>query len=149
MSDLPTCGSVRFGATDIPIVDCRNWRLHDRNPVCVAGLDVAACATCDARASRDGNLVDPPVFVTVAGSPTRAADAAPPPPPPEPTNWRGLGDVIASATKAIGIKPCGGCQKRREALNRAVPFRSAPVAGTSVGDSPGKASDPAPGQPGA
>ncbi len=31
---------------------------------------------------------------------------------------RGVGDVVARATKAVGIKPCGGCQKRREALNR-------------------------------
>jgi len=38
----------------------------------------------------------------------------------------GLGDVIAGATQAVGIKPCGGCQKRKEALNRAVqlnPYR--------------------------
>lgn len=34
----------------------------------------------------------------------------------------GLGDVVAAATKAIGIKPCGGCQRRREALNKLVPF---------------------------
>lgn len=33
----------------------------------------------------------------------------------------GLGDVVAGATKAVGVKPCGGCQKRREALNRATP----------------------------
>lgn len=37
--------------------------------------------------------------------------------------WRGLGDVIASATKALGIKPCGGCKKRQNALNKAVPFK--------------------------
>jgi len=29
-----------------------------------------------------------------------------------------MGEKIASISKAIGIKPCGGCQKRREALNR-------------------------------
>lgn len=34
----------------------------------------------------------------------------------------GLGDVVAAATKAIGIKPCGGCQQRREALNKMMPF---------------------------
>jgi len=38
------------------------------------------------------------------------------------TGWRGLGDAIASATKAVGIKPCSGCQKRRTALNKAFPF---------------------------
>lgn len=30
----------------------------------------------------------------------------------------GLGDVIKRATSAIGIKPCGGCQRRAAALNR-------------------------------
>jgi hypothetical protein len=33
----------------------------------------------------------------------------------------GLGDVIAGATKAVGIKPCNKCQQRRAALNRATP----------------------------
>lgn len=40
----------------------------------------------------------------------------------------GLGDVVAAATKAIGIKPCGGCQQRREALNKIVPFGDNPTA---------------------
>jgi hypothetical protein len=35
---------------------------------------------------------------------------------------KGLGDVIANATRVAGIKPCSSCEKRREALNRAVPF---------------------------
>lgn len=39
----------------------------------------------------------------------------------------GLGDVVAAATKAIGIKPCGGCQQRREALNKMMPFGDNPV----------------------
>ncbi len=33
----------------------------------------------------------------------------------------GVGDVVAGATKAVGIKPCGACQKRQAALNRATP----------------------------
>ena len=33
------------------------------------------------------------------------------------TQPKGLGDVIASATKAIGIEPCEGCNKRKEWLN--------------------------------
>lgn len=42
---------------------------------------------------------------------------------------RGLGDVISKVTKAVGIRECGGCKKRREALNRMVPFgRSEPTA---------------------
>jgi pantoate kinase len=39
----------------------------------------------------------------------------------------GLGDVVAAATKAIGIKPCGGCQQRREALNKLLPFVDNPT----------------------
>ncbi len=31
---------------------------------------------------------------------------------------RGLGDKIKSVTQSIGVKTCGGCQARREALNR-------------------------------
>ena len=35
----------------------------------------------------------------------------------------GLGDTIAKATKAVGIKPCGGCKKRQAALNKIVPYK--------------------------
>ena len=35
----------------------------------------------------------------------------------------GLGDVIKRATSAVGIKPCGGCQRRAERLNQMVRFR--------------------------
>lgn len=34
---------------------------------------------------------------------------------------RGLGDLIATATKAVGLKQCGGCQRRRQALNQILP----------------------------
>jgi len=30
----------------------------------------------------------------------------------------GLGDVIKRATSYIGIKPCGGCERRAAMLNR-------------------------------
>lgn len=33
----------------------------------------------------------------------------------------GVGDVIAGATKAVGIKPCAPCAKRQAAMNRATP----------------------------
>lgn len=46
--------------------------------------------------------------------------------PDAPTPPRGLGDVVANLTKAVGVKPCGGCQKRQEALNRLVPFAQQP-----------------------
>lgn len=35
---------------------------------------------------------------------------------------RGLGDLVKSATSAIGLQPCGGCEKRRDALNRFLVF---------------------------
>jgi hypothetical protein len=34
----------------------------------------------------------------------------------------GLGDVIKRATYAMGIKPCGGCERRAAALNRWISF---------------------------
>ena len=34
----------------------------------------------------------------------------------------GLGDVIKHATYAVGIKPCGGCERRAAALNRWLVF---------------------------
>ncbi len=35
---------------------------------------------------------------------------------------RGLGDVMKAATSAVGITPCGSCQKRAEWLNRKFPL---------------------------
>jgi hypothetical protein len=34
----------------------------------------------------------------------------------------GLGDVIKRITYAVGLKPCGGCERRAAALNRWVTF---------------------------
>jgi hypothetical protein len=34
----------------------------------------------------------------------------------------GLGDVVKRATYAMGIKPCGGCERRAAALNRWIAF---------------------------
>jgi hypothetical protein len=39
-----------------------------------------------------------------------------------PQPMRGLGDVIAAGTKAVGIKPCAGCARRQATLNKLVPF---------------------------
>ncbi len=35
----------------------------------------------------------------------------------------GLGDVIKRAMSTVGIRPCGGCDRRAEALNRLVGLR--------------------------
>lgn len=34
----------------------------------------------------------------------------------------GLGDAIARATARMGIRPCGGCQRRAATLNRWLAF---------------------------
>lgn len=34
----------------------------------------------------------------------------------------GLGDVIKKITTSVGFTPCGGCQRRAEALNRWIVF---------------------------
>lgn len=34
----------------------------------------------------------------------------------------GLGDVVKRATYAMGIQPCGGCERRAAALNRWMVF---------------------------
>jgi hypothetical protein len=34
----------------------------------------------------------------------------------------GLGDVIKHVTYALGIRPCGGCERRAAALNRRFVF---------------------------
>lgn len=36
----------------------------------------------------------------------------------------GLGDTIEQITTALGIKKCGGCEKRRQMLNKMVPYTS-------------------------
>lgn len=39
------------------------------------------------------------------------------------TPMRGAGDLVAKITKAVGIKPCRGCEKRQEWLNELLPFK--------------------------
>ncbi|QBS43373.1 hypothetical protein [Nocardia sp. CS682] len=34
----------------------------------------------------------------------------------------GLGDVIKHVTNRLGVKPCGGCNRRAAALNRRIVF---------------------------
>lgn len=38
----------------------------------------------------------------------------------------GVGDVVKRATYAMGIKPCGGCERRAAALNRWAIFTGRP-----------------------
>jgi hypothetical protein len=41
---------------------------------------------------------------------------------PRPKKIKGLGDVVATITSAVGIEPCEGCKKRQEKLNRLFPI---------------------------
>jgi len=36
---------------------------------------------------------------------------------------KGVGDTVKRITSAVGIKPCGECEKRAEALNKKFPYR--------------------------
>jgi hypothetical protein len=36
---------------------------------------------------------------------------------------KGWGDTVKRVTTAVGIKPCGGCKKRAEAMNKRFPYR--------------------------
>ena len=40
---------------------------------------------------------------------------------------KGLGDSIAKLTKAVGIKPCKSCEKRKNILNKLFPFKTVNV----------------------
>jgi len=35
----------------------------------------------------------------------------------------GFGDTVAKITKTFGIKPCGGCERRRKKFNEAIQYR--------------------------
>jgi hypothetical protein len=39
----------------------------------------------------------------------------------EKPEWVGLGTAIARMTTRVGIKPCAGCKRRKEALDRLFP----------------------------
>jgi hypothetical protein len=62
----------------------------------------------------------------------------------EPKPIRGLGDVVAAATSAVGIRPCAGCKKRQESLNRLLPFGDPPPPAAPPADAPGNAPPPPP-----
>lgn len=46
-----------------------------------------------------------------------------------PWGWQkpssGLGDTVEKIARAVGLKPCGGCKKRQQALNKLVPYKEA------------------------
>lgn len=126
--------------------DCVNWRIVGASPNCSIHKDPAGCPTCQERVSRNGNYRHPPVYYVPSVHPglLRNQDIEPTPVPAvekpccqdkvekQRARIRGLGDVVAAATSAVGIKPCGGCKKRQETLNKLVPFGDSPAGGEQV-----------------
>lgn len=81
----------------------------------------------DAGFACDSPRVHLPVVTaaTCGRCPWRVENGQPATPPAnQPPRWRGLGDAIAAAAKLLGIRPWRGCgcNRRRAALNRLVPF---------------------------
>lgn len=70
-----------------------------------AGQSVVRCFRIDAH----GELV-PSECLDVPSQPTA-----------EHLNLPGAGDAVAAATSAVGVKPCGGCLRRKRWLNRITP----------------------------
>jgi len=133
-----TCGTISTSSgVSLPIIDCQSWRVVHGTPECGEGRPLD-CETCEVRRSRNGDLTNPPVVGRGASRPPIAPAAAPSSAPPQRAAWRGLGDAVASATKAFGFRPCGGCSKRQEALNRLVPFGGAgsPAEASAPSDAP-------------
>jgi hypothetical protein len=44
-------------------VDCKNWRLNNLEPECLLKLDTNYCNSCPSKISRNGNYMNPPIFV--------------------------------------------------------------------------------------
>jgi hypothetical protein len=94
---------------ELTLVDCMHWSPANGNPECLAGHDVSKCETCEHKETR-------PVFSRpTSGKHVEAEHKVL-------RGMRGLGDVVAAMTSAVGIQPCGGCKERQEQLNRIVPF---------------------------
>ena len=106
----------------LTIIDCRSWYAVAAGARCRKGLDVSACASCEKRETRGSDMRNPPIYGRGDAPAPRPAPVPPSAQPAPPERIRGLGDVVHKVTSKLGIRECGGCKKRREALNKAVPF---------------------------
>jgi hypothetical protein len=104
-------GTITINGLSLPITDCKSWRVAGTSPFCVKNLDATKCSTCKERETRNGNYLDPPLLFGAPGAAER------PTAPPS----LGMGDVVANVTSAVGFKPCGGCARRKAAMNKATP----------------------------
>jgi hypothetical protein len=125
--------------------DCVHWRIVGHEPNCAIHRDPSTCGSCELRVGRNGNFHHPPVYYVPSIHPSmQTTDSVPfkrrtAPEGQKPccqdkvmeadAKIRGLGDVVAKATSAVGIKPCSGCKKRQEALNKMFPFGGDPAGG--------------------
>jgi hypothetical protein len=140
-----TIGTLNVSGISLPIMDCKSWRVAGTSPLCLKNLDVTKCATCEERETRDGNIMDPPLFLGPRLAPVRAQLATEMQPPAPgtalPSRMRGLGDVVAAMTSVVGIKAgsCGPCARRREALNRMIPFGQKETSPPPEGNGEGEA----------
>jgi len=140
-----TIGTLNVSGISLPIIDCKSWRVAGTSPFCTRNLDATRCDTCEQRETRNGNIVDPPLFLGARPAVARAKltkEMQPPAPGTvAPPRMRGLGDVVAAMTSAVGIKAgsCGPCAKRREALNRLVPFGQKETSPPPEGNGEGEA----------
>lgn len=102
---------IKQNGIELEVVNCMHWNPASGVPECLAGHDVSKCDTCTFKEMR-------PVFSRPPSAAHFEAEAK------VLRGMRGLGDVVAAVTTAVGIKPCGGCKQRQEALNKLVPFEN-------------------------
>ena len=124
-----TLGQIQVSPTvSLQIIDCKSWRVIHGKADCRDNHDLALCESYEFRVSREGNMTDPPLLGRGASPPrvprpqaesSQALSAGSNAPR---AKWRGVGDVIAAATNAVGIKSCGGCKSRQAKLNALLPF---------------------------
>ena len=106
----------------LTIIDCKSWYAVAAGARCRKELDVSACASCGERETRGSDLRNPPIYGRGEATKQPLAPVAPAAHPAPPERINGLGDVVHKVTSKLRIRECGGCKKRREALNRLVPF---------------------------
>ena len=82
---------------------------HDAGPSAPARF-LCVCRVCGAQQQEYGSGQAADLFARAHAAHQSAS----------PTHY-GLGDLVAKATGALGIKPCSPCEARRRAMNGAFP----------------------------
>lgn len=108
---------IHIGKNKYQAEDCKHWYIKGTaGPTCAASHDVTGCGGCQHRVSREGNWTNPPLVLRVSGARPVGRRKGPTP--------TGLGDVVARALEAVGIRKRQGCKcgQRQATLNRWFPF---------------------------